>query len=693
MIKTENYIRELYFILFRQWRVIIGTTILFFVIAFLIAFLWPPTYSASGSVLIKGRKTEKSPEAIESVELRPSGLRKEDLQSEIEIIISPDVIERTIKYLQGKNLYRKDVPIINEVYSVQKNLRTKIIPISNIIGITYLSRSRTDAVNILNALMEQYINSRLQVYSPSEAEKFYSQQADIFRDELYKKEKDMVGIIESSMVADPQKEIDNNLLLKHSLEQQLYSYKNEATERRLTIQHLENTLKEKDSQMFSLKYLDNVLKEKDIKLFSFIDTLPFVNLNNKLQELYIERGKVLRAYNENSDKVKLIDKQIRESVSLLKSEVNAYKENQVKLLRIAEDKIRNIEDKLEKINTRNVELKKMFVDIQRVEREAKLNESSYSTFSKRREEAKVDRAGTATTLSTISVVSRAFPSESPVFPRKEIVIPFGLLAGLITGCSFGFLREFFDHTFKKPSDVYNYAGLPVIFSIPDKGYRITSGKLLDIFKASGKLSGIVLIFFMATTLLLLSLQMKLIPSNSNYPWNDYILTETKKDSPLPTPPGDSEIVKENVSPQIQEGKSNKIISDKIISEEKPLIEKPQDKTEDRMDQESIISAIREAILFYDKEQRLYFLQVHSFKYYDIARKESDKLKQAGLQSFVMTINVNKYEKTYRVLIGPFSNMGDALKAKSELEVLIIAKNNSLNSDSMNINPFHYKTGN
>lgn len=693
MIKTENYIRELYFILFRQWKIIIGTTILFFVIAFLIAFLWPPTYSASGSVLLKGRKMEKSPEAIERLELRPSGLRREDLQSEVEIMISPDVIERTVKYLQGKNLYRKDIKVINEVYSIQKNLSTKIIPISNIIEITFLSKNRTDAVNVLNTLMEQYINSRLQIYSPSEAEKFYSEQADMFRDELYKKEKDMVGIIEGSMVADPQKEIDSNLLLKQALEQQLSFVKNEAIDRRLTIQHLDNAVKEKDPQMFSLKYLDNALKGKDFHLFSFIETLPFVNFNSKLQELYIERGKVLRSYNENSDKVKLIDKQIRETISRLKSEVNAYKENQVKLLRIAEDKIRNIEDKLEKITARNVELKKALVDIQRVEREVKLSESSYDAFAKRREESKADRAGTATTLATISVVSRAFPSEGPVFPKKDIVIPFGLLAGFITGCSFGFLREFFDHTFKKPSDVYNYAGLPVIFSIPDKGYRITSGKLLDIFKASGKLSGIVLIFFMATTLLLLSLQMKLIPSNSNYPWNDYILTETKKDSPLPTPPGDSEIVKENVSPQIQEGKSNKIISDKIISEEKPLIEKPQDKTEDRMDQESIISAIREAILFYDKEQRLYFLQVHSFKYYDIARKESDKLKQAGLQSFVMTINVNKYEKTYRVLIGPFSNMGDALKAKSELEVLIIAKNNSLNSDSMNINPFHYKTGN
>ena len=52
------------------------------------------------------------------------------------------------------------------------------------------------------------------------------------------------------------------------------------------------------------------------------------------------------------------------------------------------------------------------------------------------------------------------------FPGMEVIIPLGILIGFITGLSLGFLREFFDHTFKKPSDVENFIGLPVIFSIP-----------------------------------------------------------------------------------------------------------------------------------------------------------------------------------------------------------------------------------
>ena len=85
-------------------------------------------------------------------------------------------------------------------------------------------------------------------------------------------------------------------------------------------------------------------------------------------------------------------------------------------------------------------------------------------FRKEREESV---AVTAKNIpSNVSILSEAFPSDGPVFPKKQIVIPLGLLIGFITGLSFAFIREYFDHTFKKPSDVQTYVDLPVIFSIP-----------------------------------------------------------------------------------------------------------------------------------------------------------------------------------------------------------------------------------
>jgi uncharacterized protein involved in exopolysaccharide biosynthesis len=386
---------------------------------------------------------------LESIERRPFPLTKEDLASEIQILTSPDVIERTITHLRERNLYGKNISLVEEVYSIQKKLKTAILPASNVIEVSYYHKDPKQAVAVLETMMDQYVVFRNSVYNPDQAEHFFSEQANQFRGGLDKNEKALLALVEKTGIPEPQKEIEKNILLKKDLEQQLNILKNEAIEKKESIHHLEKAL-----------------RDKNVQYFSFIDNKPINDFSLRLEELHIERGKVLRAYNEMSDKVKLIDRQIDDTYALLKSEVNAHKENQSKLLRIISDKIRSLENRVERINALNVELQKQLVEMQRIARDSRLQEFSYETFSKRREEARMNANVIGSTLANVSILNKAFPSNGPVFPKPIIVIPLGILIGFITGCSFGFLREFFDHTFKKPSDVHDYAELPVIFSIP-----------------------------------------------------------------------------------------------------------------------------------------------------------------------------------------------------------------------------------
>lgn len=447
--KTENYLRELYFILFAQRKIIIWTTIVFFVLAVLIAFLWPPTYSASGTIFVRGKKIEKDPEAIEHVDLHPSAITKEDLSSEEKILTSSDVIGATIKYLQEKNLYKKktDEKLYEEIYDIRESLKTEIVPASNVITITFYNSDPRYAVTFLKALIDQYIMYRLPVYNPSESEKYFSQQADQFKNRLENKEDELMRIVSKTQSPDPQKEIENNLLLKSDLEKELNVLRSSAIDKELSVQHL-----------------DKALKDTNIHYFSFLDNKPLSELSVKLQDLFIERGRILRAYNPMSDKVKLINKQIDDTYGLLKNEVEAIKGNILKELKIIRYQINSLEGRIEKIDRDNVTLQKQIIDSNRIERDANIYKFSYDTFVKRKEESLAVTAKNAP--SNVSILSEAFPSDGPVFPKKSVVIPLGLLIGFITGCSFGFLNEYFDHTFKKPSDVANYVELPVILSIP-----------------------------------------------------------------------------------------------------------------------------------------------------------------------------------------------------------------------------------
>ena len=55
----EDYKKELLEIFFTQRRVIFGITLIISICAILIAFFWPPTYSANSSILVKGKKDRK----------------------------------------------------------------------------------------------------------------------------------------------------------------------------------------------------------------------------------------------------------------------------------------------------------------------------------------------------------------------------------------------------------------------------------------------------------------------------------------------------------------------------------------------------------------------------------------------------------------------------------------------------------
>jgi len=683
MIRTENYTRELLFIFFAQRKIIILVTVLILVLSTLIAFFWPPTYAAFGSILVRGKKLEKSPETIEKGAVtRAYVVTKEDLFSEVEIITSFDVIERTIKDLIKKNLYNtNNLPKISlynaikrkmkrfikgdagakginsqfltdEVYKIKNSIKTEVIPASNVIEITLNHKDPKAALTILNALMSQYIQYRMGVYSPSEAEAFFTQQAEKFKEGLEKREEDLMDFVKKTRMSDPRKEMDNNLIIKKELESQLHLLKNEYIEKKSNVEHLEK-----------------VLNDKSLQYFSFMDSRPINLLSGKLQDLFIEKGNLLRRYHPSSDKVKLIDKQIDETYAALKSEVMAYKNNIKVELNIINEKIISIEKRLEDINGRNVQLQRQLIDSNRIAREAGLLKFSYDNFAKRREEAKVDNVVAATNLSSyIRILSNPFPSDGPVFPKPMVVIPLGILIGFITGCSLGFLNDYFDHTFKKPSDVYNYAGLPVIFSIPEWEKN----------KKTQHIGGLIIILVLSTFIFLIFMP-GVVPSGktaversiekkektSFFPKGSEdtaVVTKSKKSLEIKDAGSTGAKLTDDMEKRNEDGKAHFSLNHgRAVPFKKALMVK----TGKDIKNGSVDSLINKSIILFDKNKGLWFLQVHSFKKKDLAIKATEKLQKAGWQSFVKRVHIKEYGLTHRVLIGPFSQKKEALKVRLE----------------------------
>ncbi|WP_421902106.1 GumC family protein [Maridesulfovibrio sp.] len=454
MVRTENHLREIITIFFAQKMLIMQTTVIFVLFAALVGLFWPPQYSASAEILVKGKKVEKSPEALEETQIRNFELSKEDLASEVQILMSPDVLEKTIRtmaeegeYYSGRDLNPEK--LAQTVDKLQKKLDIDVVSNSNIIEVAISGNHAEKARKTLDHILSAYMTYRGGIYNPGEVKAFFADQVNRFKGELEEKENKLMDLVSRTGAPNPNIEIEHNLARKRDMEQQLGVLENKVIERERLIAHLEEAL-----------------DERNINFFSFIDNMSINQLSEKLQGLVIEEGNLLRIYTATHPKVLGVHEQIEKLYKRLRNELSEYAENQNNILDSDIERMSAINQRLNDISIRNVELHTQLIEQQRIQREIDLLKHSYTTFAKRLEEARIGASNDVGALFRVSVLSSPMTTGKPIFPNIKVLLPIALLAGFITGVSLGFINEFFDHTFKAPDDSEKYAGLETIFTIP-----------------------------------------------------------------------------------------------------------------------------------------------------------------------------------------------------------------------------------
>ncbi len=454
MVYSEDYIREITTIFFVQKKIILGITAIITAIALLIVLFWPNTYAIKGKILVRAKKVEKSPELLEDTSFRMFELTSEDLYSELEMIKSPDVVGKTIEYLHKNKIMFEDVNL--DVAAKQKltkkiisQLKTELIIGTNIIEITSYNRDPEDALILLQQIMNHYMLHRSRVFSPAEAVPYFEKNVKNFIDGHKENKNKLTLLAKSSQAPFPAKEITKNIAIKQVLETQTHQLKNQIIEKNNYVENIEQTM-----------------GSENIQLFSFIENSPIINkFSESLQVLLIEKGKLLRTYHPESPKVRRISKQIETTQRHLKNEVNSYTNDQKSQLKTLKDTLSSLENRLIELNNNNIKVYSSMLSADPIQRKYDVLNASYDIFIRRLEEARISSSSDSNSLFSVSVLAKPYYSGRPYFPNI-LLIPFGILVGFILGLSLGFLREFFDHTIKRPEDVSNVLKVPTLFSIP-----------------------------------------------------------------------------------------------------------------------------------------------------------------------------------------------------------------------------------
>ncbi|MEA2061648.1 MAG: hypothetical protein U9P10_14310 [Thermodesulfobacteriota bacterium] len=458
MQKSHDYVRDFITIFFIQKNLIITTSLVIIAGAVLFSLFWPPTYAASCSVILKGGISMKNPESIEKVPAEINAMRESDLYSEMKIIQSNIVAQNTCDELVKKGLVftaggdGKDKKKARKkgASKIKSSVTASISPRSNIIEISLTWENPKDAQLILDALVGHYFAYRSEIYKPKEAEAFFAEQLRIFTDELEQKEKELLNLTISSDTPDIDQTIVANMADAKNFGRQLIQLKQDYFD-----------------QKYRINLLKKDLNNDEISYFTYLENDPISDYSTRLQALVSERNKIARIFHPESSKVKRYDKQIRNTYDSIKNEVKRYYSSERAKLDNIDDKISFLENKLKTIRNRNMKLYKTSASTKMLQRRIDVLADSYTTFTKRLEEAKINNNYKTNTLFTVSLLTRPEAGGSPVFPNKQKTVFMGILAGIVAGLAAGFMVEFFDHTFKRPEDITNSSDMAYLFSIPE----------------------------------------------------------------------------------------------------------------------------------------------------------------------------------------------------------------------------------
>ncbi|NQT93490.1 MAG: hypothetical protein HQ559_12080 [Lentisphaerae bacterium] len=273
--RTEDWKREICEVFFARSGIIIGVAVLIFACSVAVVFLWPPTFQASGSILLRGKEPQGvGPGTLEQTQVRTFPVSPEDLASEEEIIKSSGLIRRAVERLQGKaqGKGRPDDKVLAQMRRIKASLHTVPVLSSTVIKVVLRDKDGDRAEKELDAIFAEYIPYRSEIFNPANEEPFFAERAEMYKKKLERIEDRLMQEAKIGSVASVEREMESNIDLKAQLAERL------------------NTLR---AEYMRSHFKANDELEAEMKLLS-MEVMDLEDRNGELQSKAIKIGRIMR---------------------------------------------------------------------------------------------------------------------------------------------------------------------------------------------------------------------------------------------------------------------------------------------------------------------------------------------------------------------------------------------------------------
>lgn len=441
------------------------------------AMLWP-RYKAETEILIRRERVDPVVTAQQASPMMVKDeISEEELNSEVELISSEDVLRSVVTTTgldKGRSGWLRrnrdsDQQIAVAVRALRASLSIEALPKTDIIRITYTSRKPAMAARVLDALDAAYIQKHKELHHPTGQFAFFDQQTTKAKEELETAENRLKDFPNQTAVPNPILAKDITLQKVNEFNSSLGQTHEAIAETRQRIATMEQL------QTSTPPRLTTQMKDAD-------DAPVLQQMKSSLLALELKRSEMASKYQADYPPLQELDREIASTKASIngekplqdvttdqnpsyvwlsselvkaKSELKGYEAKAAETEAIIRQTLASVR-----------QLDEAGVEQQELLRTAKTAEENYLLYLRKREESRISDALDAAKLLNVAIAEKA---SVPSFPAQSLWSLMLIAIALATTVSGGmvFALEYFNVSFRTPTEVESVLNVPVLAAIPD----------------------------------------------------------------------------------------------------------------------------------------------------------------------------------------------------------------------------------
>jgi uncharacterized protein involved in exopolysaccharide biosynthesis len=496
-------LRDLMAVIFRHKALIVLSFLGIFLGVVVVTYILPKQYETHIKIMVN---RERSDPVVTSSSNAPTlitqDVTQEDLNSEVELLKSCDLLEKVVVTCRLYNLERDSIldkvlglfasseevataqglRIPRAVRSLEKKLEVEPVAKSKMIDVRYHSQDPQMAARVLETLSALYLEKHLAVHRPPGALDFFEHQAGQYQKSMATAEQQLAQFARDEGVVsiDLEKDITLHQISESEAQLRLTRADQAAAEQR--IHSLKSQLATTPARVTTLvRTADNP---------QLLEQMQSTLLNLKLK-----RTELLTKFEPSYGLVQEVDQQIAQTrEALAQAEENSMRDETTDLDRThawLQEELARARAELATLKARSGkfaadveayresarQLSAKEIAHEDLAREAKTAEENYLLYLRKQEEARISNELDRKRIVNAAIAEAATVPAFPSSPNWLLNLALGLGLAFMTSLGLAFAADYMDATFRTPDEVESFLGIPVLAAIPRSSQsRIRSGR-------------------------------------------------------------------------------------------------------------------------------------------------------------------------------------------------------------------------